>query len=201
MMKLYYCPPAVSIAPLIAALELGLDITLEYVDLETKTTKSGEDFFTVNPKGLVPVLELDNGEKLTETLVILQYIAGLKPNAGLNAAVATPDYYRMLEWMVYFASEIHKLFTLLFWEVDDGAKQEVARRILQKFDFIETALAGKDYLVSNRYSIADLYLYAVIRGLHLIDVDMATYPRVMAFKERMERRPAVVQALGRHSAS
>ena len=201
MMKLYYCPPAVSIAPLIAALELDIEITLEYVDLETRTTKSGADLLTVNPKGLVPVLELDNGEILTETLVMLQYIAALKPEAGLSATAATPDYYRMLEWMVYFASEVHKLFTLLFWEVEDGTRQEVARRILHKFDFIEAALAGKDYLVSNRYSIADLYLYAVIRGLHLIDVDMATYPRVTAFKERMESRPAVMQALGRHSVS
>ncbi len=198
-MKLYYCPPAVSIAPLIAALELGLSIALEYVDLESKKTKSGEDLFTINPKGLVPVLKLDNGKRLTETSAILQYIAGLKPESGLSAVVGTPDYYRIMEWMAYFASEIHKLFTLLFWEIDDRAKKEVARRILQKFDFIEAALADKDYLVSNRYSIADLYLYAVIRGLHLIEVDMALYPRVAAFKVRIEGRPAVVEALERHS--
>lgn len=198
-MKLYYCPPAVSIAPLVAALELGLSIALEYVDLESKKTKSGEDLFTINPKGLVPVLKLDNGKRLTETPVILQYIAGLKPESGLSAVVGTPDYYRIMEWMAYFASEIHKLFTLLFWEIDDRAKKEVARRILQKFDFIEAALADKDYLVSNRYSIADLYLYAVIRGLHLIEVDMALYPRVAAFKVRIEGRPAVVEALERHS--
>ena len=198
-MKLYYCPPAVSIAPLVAALELGLSRALEYVDLESKKTKSGEDLFTINPKGLVPVLKLDNGKRLTETPAILQYIAGLKPESGLSAVVGTPDYYRIMEWMAYFASEIHKLFTLLFWEIDDRAKKEVARRILQKFDFIEAALADKDYLVSNRYSIADLYLYAVIRGLHLIEVDMALYPRVAAFKVRIEGRPAVVEALERHS--
>ena len=198
-MKLYYCPPATSIAPLIAVLELGLEITLEYVDLETKITQSGVDLATVNPKGVLPVMILDDGEILTETSVILLYIADLKPAADLSAATGSRHYYRIIEWMVYFASEIHKLFTLLFWDIDDGAKTEVSRRILQKFDFIEAALADKEYLVADRYSIADMYLYAVIRGLHLIDVDMALYPRVAAFKERMEKRPAVIQALERHS--
>ena len=198
-MKLYYFPPAASIAPLIAALELDLDITLELVDLETKTTKSGADLFTINAKGLLPVMKLDNGEVLTETSVMLSYIADLKPRAHLNAAAGTSEYFRIAEWMCYFASEVHKLFTMLFWDVDNSVKKLFEQRILQKFDFIETALEGKHYLVADRYSIADIYLYAVIRGLHLIEVDMALYPKVAAFKARIEKRPAVINALERHS--
>lgn len=198
-MLLYYFPPAASIAPLIAALELELDIALEYVDPLTKKTQSGVDLLAISPKGLVPVITLDNGEILTETSVILSYIADLKPEGGLNAAAGTRDRYRIAEWMSYFASEVHKLYTLLFWDIDDLAKEQVARRILQKFDFIETALEGNEYLVADRYSIADIYLYAVIRGLHLIEVDMALYPCVASFKERLENRPSVRQALRRHS--
>ena len=197
-MILYYFPPAASIAPLIAALELKLDIALEYVDPLTKKIKSGVDLVTISPKNLVPVIKLDNGQVLTETSVMLLYITDLKPEAGLNAAAGTERYYRIAEWMSYFSSEIHKFYTMLFWDVDDSVKAEVARRILQKFDVIEAALADKEYLVGEYYSIADIYLYAIIRGLHLIEVDMALYPRVASFKERIEARPAVKQALQRH---
>lgn len=199
-MILYYFPPAASIAPLIVALELDIDITLEYVDLTTKRIRTGEPLQAVNPKDFIPVMKLDNGEILTETSVMMSYLADLKPEVGLNAKACSPDHYRIAEWMSFFASEIHKFYTILFWDIDERAKAEVARRILEKFDFIEAALKDKKYLVGGRYSIADIYLYAVIRGLHLIeDVDMTRIPNVAAFKTRIEQRPAVIKAEERHS--
>ncbi|MCG8505676.1 MAG: glutathione S-transferase family protein [Sphingomonadales bacterium] len=197
-MKLYYFPPMTSIAPLIAAEELGLDLALERIDPEDWKTAAGAPFETVSAKRCMPVLELDDGSTLTETSVILTYIADLKPEGRLIAEPGTMARYRTYEWMSYFASEIHKFFTLLFWGIDDDAKSEIGDRIWQRFSLANDALAGADFLVDNCYSVADLYLFAVLRGLHLLDVDIKNYPRLFEFKTRMQERKAVGAALDRH---
>ena len=198
-MKLYYFPPMTSIAPLIAAEELGLELALERIDPEDWITASGAPFETVNAKKCIPVLELDDGSILTETSVILTYIADLKPEDRLIAEYGTIARYRTYEWMSYFASEIHKFFTMLFWDIDNRAKREIGDRIWKRFSVANDALEDADFLVDNSCSVADLYLFAVIRGLHLLDVDIERYPHLFEFWVRIQERKAVADALGRHS--
>ena len=113
-MKLYFAPGACSLAPHIAASELGINLDLEQVDIREKKTKAGKDYWTINPKGQVPMLELDNGERLTEVPVILQYMYDQKPSGDLSPAARTPDHYRMLEWLNFVTSELHKTYGPMF---------------------------------------------------------------------------------------
>ena len=197
-MKLYYFPPMTSIAPLIAAEELGIELALERVDPEDWVTETGAPFEAVSAKRCMPVLELDDASILTETSVILTYIADLKPQAGLIADHGTIARYRTYEWMSYFSSEIHKFYTLLFWDIGQNAISQIGDRIWSRFSLVNDALSGADFLVDDRYSVADLYLFAVLRGLHLLDVDLENYPHLFDFKTRMLERETVAAALDRH---
>jgi glutathione S-transferase len=194
-MKLYYTPGACSLASHIVLRELGLPFDAEAVDLVKKTTKSGQDFTAVNPKGYVPALVLDQGGTLTEGPAILQYLADLKPAQRLAPANGTLERYRLQEWLGFINSELHKAFGPLFnpsasADAKDGAKKLLARR----FTWVDQELAGRDYLTGSTFTVADAYLYTVLGWSGFTGFDLSPYPNLRAFQARIAERPSVKAA-------
>ncbi len=195
-MKLYFSPGACSLAPHILAHEAGIPIEIERVDNKEKKTKSGENFWDVNPKGVVPVLKLEDGQTLTEAVAILLYLADQKPDAGLLPKPGTMDYYRELEWLNYITTEIHKQFTPLFKDGTPGEYRVIAKNnLLKAFAFVDNHLAGKEFLVGNKLSAADIYLYVVTNWSRFQEIDLAQWPNLKAFQERMRARPKLQEAM------
>ena len=194
-MKLYYMPGACSLAPHVALREAAIPFELERVGRDKKT-ESGDDYLTVNPKGAVPALKLDNGEVLTEAAVIQQYIADKAPAKKLAPPAGTPERYRLHEWLNYIASEVHKGIGQLFnpampEEYKTAVKKSLADRQLP---FLEKALNGKDYLL-GQFSIADGYLFTVLNWTKIHKIDLSGYPNISAFLQRMAERPTVQEAM------
>lgn len=195
-MKLYYSPGACSLAPNILMHEAGIPVELERVDNKNKTTKSGENFWDVNPKGVVPVLKLDDGQKLTEAVAILLYLADKKPESGLLPKHGTMDYYRMLEWLNFVSSEIHKQFTPLFKDgTPDEYKPIAKKNLIAAFAHLDKHLAGKQFLVGDKLSVADIYLCVVSNWARFQDIDIAQWPNLKAFQTAMRARPGVQEAM------
>lgn len=195
-MKLYFSPGACSLSPHIVLSELGLPFDLERVDTKAKKTASGADFWSINPKGVVPVLELDNGEILTEGPAIVQYLADKKPEAGLVPAAGTFERVRVQEWLNFITSEIHKQFTPLFKpNTPDDYKPIPKDNLSKAFDLLEKRLAGKQYLMGDTFTVADAYLFVVLNWGRFHNIDMANWPNVKAFQERVAARPKVREAM------
>jgi len=194
MLKLYFSPGACSLAPHIALHEAGLPFTLERVDTNARATASGDDFLSINPKGQVPVLELADGERLTEGPVIAQYIAdrvagGLIPAAGL-------ERYRVMEWQNYITSELHKTFTPLFNPaLDAGAKATLSAILRRKFEWVDGELAGRAFLTGRSFTVADAYLFVVAGWARHVALDLADLVHLQAFLARVAARPAVRAAM------
>jgi len=194
-MKLYYSPGACSLASHIVLEELGVPFEPVFVSLKRKVTAAGADFNAINPKGYVPVLELDGGALLTEGTAILQYLADLKPAAGLAPANGTLERYRLQEWLGFINSEIHKAFGPLFDpSAADAAKDLARQRIARRFDYTEQALAGREFLVGNRFTVADAYLYTVLGWSDHAGIDLGRWPALRAYHARIATRPAVLAA-------
>lgn len=158
-MKLYYAPGACSLSPHIVSREAGINLDLEQVDNREKKTKSGKDYWTINAKGQVPVLELDNGERLTEGPVIVQYLADQKPSSGLVPPPGSIDRYRVLEWLNFVTSELHKTYGPIFRPTTPDEFKKISKENLGKrFDWIDQQLAGKQYLTGDKFTVADAYL-------------------------------------------
>lgn len=195
-MKLYYAPGACSLSPHIVAREAGLELTLEKVDLGTKKTASGADFLAINPKGYVPALQLDNGQVLTEGPAVVQYLADLKPSAGLVPASGSIERYRLQEWLSYINSELHKSFSPLFNPATSAEVQAESVAYLNKrFALIESSLTGKSYLLGDRFSVADAYLFTVTNWAAFVKLDLSAFPNLLAFQKRVAARPAVKASL------
>ena len=195
-MKLYFSPEACSLSPHIVLRELGLPFTLVKVDGKSKKTADGGDFLAINPKGYVPVLELDNGQRLTEGPAIVQYLADQKPDAGLAPANGTFDRYRLQEWLNFITSEIHKSFSPLFNDaMPDAAKAIFKDKIAQRFGQVEKTLAKQDYLLGANLSVADVYLFVVARWSKYFDIDLGRWPGLARFMARIEQRASVKAAL------
>jgi glutathione S-transferase len=195
-MKLYYAPGACSLSPHIVLREAGLAFELEKVNLKTRTTQTGADFTKVNPKGQVPTLLLDDGEALTEGPVIVQYIADRNPAAGLAGAAGTMERYRVQEWLNHITSELHKGFSPLFRPNTPDAYKEIARaNLAAKFDALEKHLQGRQYLMGDRFTVADAYLFTVCGWGKFTGIDIATWPGLAAFVARVAARPHVQAAL------
>jgi glutathione S-transferase len=195
-MKLYYSPGACSLSPHIVLCELGLAHVTEKVDLKSHTTADGVDFYSINPKGYVPVLQLDNGEVLTEGPAIVQYLADQNPTAGLLPPAGTLARGRVQEWLNFIGTELHKSFSPLFNpsspdELKDSARTTISRRL----GLIDKALAGQDYLAGNQFSVADAYLFTIVNWSGHMGIDLTPWPAVSAFQKRIGSRPAVQQAL------
>jgi glutathione S-transferase len=195
-MKLYYSPGACSLAPHIVAHELGIPLTLEKVDTKTKQTASGRDFTTINPKGYVPALELDDGQLLTEGPVISQYLADLKPESGIAPANGTLPRYRLQETLGYINSEIHKSFSPLFNPATSAELREDRIAYLRKrYALIEKTLANSEFIAGERFSIADAYLFTVTNWANFVKLDFSEFAALMAYQKRIAQRPAVQAAL------
>jgi glutathione S-transferase len=195
-MKLYFSPGACSLAPHIVLRETGLPFELERVDTKTKVMESGQDFWQVNPKGMVPTLKLDNGELLTEGPAITQYIADQKPEAGLLPPVGNLARYRVLEWLNFIGTEIHKQFTPLFKpNTPEDYKAIAKENVTKAFKLVDGHLAGKPYLTGDTFTVADAYLFTVSNWARFHNIDIAQWPNFAAFQERVRARPAVQEAL------
>jgi glutathione S-transferase len=194
-MKLYFSKGACSLHPNIALREAGLSFELVRVDTRAHKTQDGTDFYSINPKGYVPVLELDDGSILTEGAVIDQYIADRKPESKLAPPAGTIERYRLQEWLNFIATEIHKSFGALFSNTSDEVKTAARTRISGRFDLVARTLESRPYLVGNSFTIADAYLYNMLRWAPHTGIDLAKWPALQVFFARIDDRPAVKQAL------
>jgi glutathione S-transferase len=195
-MKLYFSPGACSLSPHIVLREAGLNFSLEQVDTKTKQTKAGNDFWKINPKGYVPTLELDNGDRLTEGPAIVQYLADQKPESGLAPKSGTMERVRLQEWLNFITTEIHKGFSPLFRPTTPEDYKPIAREALfKRFEYIDKQLAGKQYLMGDKFTVADAYAFTVLNWTNFQKMDLAPYPNVVAYMERVKARPKVQEAL------
>jgi glutathione S-transferase len=197
-MKLYYSPGACSLSPHIALLEAGLPYDLVKVDLRAKKLENGDDFLKVNPKGQVPALALDDGELVTEGPVIVQMIADKVPAKNLAPARDSTERYKLLAWLTYVNSELHKNMGPVFSPVlSDDAKGFFKDRAMNKFKYIDGELAGHDYLMGKQFTVADGYLYTMLRWADGHKMDLSGLKNLMAYKERVAARPKVQEALAK----
>ena len=195
-MKLYYSPGACSLSPTIVAREAGLPLDLVKVNLKTGTLADGSDFTAINDKGYVPVLELDDGQRLTEGPVIVQYLADHQPAAELAPPAGSMERYRLQEWLNFITSEIHKQFSPLFDPATSADWQQAARAALaRRFDWISTQLSGKSYLLGERFTVADAYLFTVLNWSQWTGIDLARWPVLQDYVARIAARPKVQEAL------
>jgi glutathione S-transferase len=195
-MKLYYAPGACSLSPHITLLEAGLAATLVKVDTKTHKLATGEDFYAVNAKGYVPVLELDDGRRLTEGPAIVQYLADRNPASRLAPAAKDFERYRLQEWLNFITSEMHKQFGPFFAPTTPADYKAILRAKLgQRIDWLSGQLEGKDYLMGDTFTVADAYLYTILRWSPFVGIDLARWPVVAAYKARVEARPHVREAL------
>ncbi len=195
-MKLYYSPGTCALAPHIVASEAGIQVDLVKVDLKTKTVEADGDFWTINAKGYVPALALDDGAVLTEGPAIVQYLADLAPASGLAPANGTFERVRLQEALNYIAAEIHKSYSPLFRpDVLPAVREERLEYLRKRYALLEKQLEGRKYLFGHRFTVADAYLYAVTRWARGVKLDLAQFPNLEAFQKRVGTRKAVLDAL------
>jgi glutathione S-transferase len=195
-MKLYFSPDACSLSPHIVLRELGLPFDLVKVDTKAKKTADGGDFLAVNPKGYVPVLELDNGQRLTEGPAIVQYLADLKPDAKLAPANGTFERARLQETLNFITSEIHKGFSPLFNPaMPDEAKGLFKDKLGLRFDYLEKILAKQDFVLGSHFTVADAYLFTTVRWSQFVGIDLGKWPALTKFVERVAARAGAKAAL------
>lgn len=194
-MKLYLTPHACSLAVDIVARELSIPLTLEWVDVRAKKLRDGSDYYTVNPKGQVPTLQLDDGAFLTEGPVIVQYLADGKPGNALLPAPSAMARYRVLEWLNFVGTELHKGFTPLFRPTTPQEYREIARQNLAtRFKWLDGVLAAQPYLTGSAFTVADAYCYTILTWSKLHDIDLAPWPNLAAYVARVGARPSVQAA-------
>ncbi len=195
-MKLYYSPGACSLSPHIALLEAGLPYDLVKVDLKAKKLESGDDFLAVNPKGQVPALGLDSGELVTEGPVIVQYIADHAADKNLAPADGSNERRKLQELLTFINGEVHKNFSPLFQPVfSDETKEFFRNRLTGKFKYLDSLLAGNGYLLGGNFSVADGYLFTMLRWADAHKLDLSMFKNLMAYKDRVAARPKVQEAL------
>jgi glutathione S-transferase len=194
-MKLYISPGACSMASNIALHEAGIQFELAKVDKRTKRV-DGVDFTEINPKGYVPALRLDDGQVLTENVAVLQYIADQSPAAKLAPPAGTMERYRLMEWLSFINSEVHKSFTPLFsTEATEDMKQYARNYITKRLNYLQGALGDNKYLMGDQFTVADAYLFTVLGwGAH-VGVDIGQWPTLTSYVERIRARPHVIEAM------
>jgi glutathione S-transferase len=197
MLQLYFFPMACSLASRIALMESGIEARYRLVDIWTKKVREDDsDFRAVSPKGAVPVLLLESGERLTESAAVLQYIADIKPEAGLAPPPGDLDRYRLQEWLSFVGTEIHKAFLFpTFWYKDDAAKAAARERIGTTLSVVADHLADRNHLVGDRFTVADGYLAWALLLLRHAGVDVANWPTLAEYLARVRTRPAVKAAV------
>jgi glutathione S-transferase len=195
-MKLYYSPGACSLSPHIVSRELGINLELKRVNTKDKTIEGGGDYRSINPRGYVPALVLDNGQVLTEGPAIVQYLADQKPDAGVAPKAGSFERYRLQEWLNFLTSEVHKQFSPLFKpNTPEAYKPIVKENLAGRFDWLEQQLAGKEYLMGSQFTVADAYLFVLLGWTRPTQIDLARWPNLQAFHQRVGARPKVKEAL------
>lgn len=195
-MKLYYSPGACSLSPHIALREAGIAFTPVMASTKTKKLADGSSFLAISAKGQVPVLELDDGQRLTEGPAIVQYIADQVPDKQLAPAWGTMERYRLMEWLNFITSELHKGFTPLFTPgTVEETKASAKEKLIQRLSWVDEQLEGRDYLLGSTFTVADGYLFTVAGWGKYVGVDIAPLARLGAFMARVAARPAVQEAL------
>lgn len=201
-MKLFYKPGACSLASHIALRESGMDFSLVGVDLAKKQLENGEDFWQVNPKGQVPALLLDDNTLLTEGVAIMQYIADTKADRQLLAPTGSIARYKTLEWLNYIATELHKGFTPLFRpDTPEDFKPTVRALLEKKLSYVNDALRDNEWISGNRFTIADGYLFTVLRWTRAVKLDMSGLKNIEAYMARVAARPGVTAAMAAEGLS
>ncbi|CRY71340.1 glutathione transferase GstA [Yersinia pseudotuberculosis] len=195
-MKLFYKPGACSLSPHIVLREAGLDFSIERVDLVTKKTETGADYLSINPKGQIPALVLDDGSLLTEGVAIVQYLADKVPDRHLIAPSGTLSRYHAIEWLNFIATELHKGFSPLFNpNTPDEYKTIVRERLDKQFSYVDSVLAEHDYLLGKKFSVADAYLFTVSRWANALNLQIKERSHLDQYMARVAERPAVKAAL------
>jgi glutathione S-transferase len=195
-MKLYFSPGACSLSPHIALREAGLPVELVRVNLANKRTNDDRDFKTINPKGYVPALQLDDGQVLTEGLAIVQYIADQRPSAKLAPPAGTLEGYRLQEWLTFIATELHKGFSPL-WnpKAPEEWKRMVKERLAERFDFLQEQLRDRRFLLGDAFTVADGYAFTVLRWSKGAGIELGKWPGLLRYVEEIGKREAVRAAL------
>jgi glutathione S-transferase len=195
-MKLYYSPGACSMAPHIVAREAGLKLDLVKVDIPNKKTEGGDDYWKVNFKGYVPTLQLDDGQTLTEVGVICLYLADQKPESGLAPKAGTMERYRLMEWLNFVAAEVHKQIGALFNPKYTPEMKEVQLGVIgRRLKPLDAALAGKQYLMGDKFSAADAYLFTILNWTKGLKIDLSPWPNIKAYYERVGKRPRILETM------
>ena len=195
-MKLYYSPGACSLSPHITLRESGLAFTPVKAPTKTHQLDDGTDYYTINPLGYVPLLELDDGTRLTEGPAIVQYIADQVPDKKLAPPNGTLARYQLQSWLTFIGTELHKTFSPLFNPATPDAFKTISTdKLANRLKWVDGQLAGKHYLMGDQFSVADGYLFTVTNWTKPLGIDLAPYPNVVAFRERMAARPAVQAAM------
>jgi glutathione S-transferase len=195
-MKLFYAPGACSLSPHIVLLEAGLPFTMEKVDLKTKKTEKGSDFATVNSKGAVPALQLDDGRVLTEGVAIVQYLADQKPDSKLAPRAGSFERYQLAELLNYISTELHKGYSPLFNPgISADWKTAVLSNLDKKFQWLTEYLGTKNFLMGDTFTVADAYLFTILGWSSHVGVDLAKYHALNAYLARVGHRPKVQEAL------
>ncbi|MCE0724126.1 MULTISPECIES: glutathione transferase GstA [Legionella] len=195
-MKLYYTKSACSLAVRIVLNELGLDFQDEEVDLKAKKTRSDENYLSINPKGAVPALQLDNGDVLTENQVILQYLADITPGQKLLPPVGELRRYHTLEWLNYVATELHKTVSMFFNpNLNEETKSIFISVISARLNYVNEHLANRPYLMGKDFSLPDAYLFVILRWTYYFKMDLSAYKHLEQFMNLAAERPAIVTSL------
>lgn len=195
-MKLYYSPGACSLSPHIALREIGIDPELVKVSTKTHKTEDGSDFYAINAKGYVPVLELFDGQRLTEGPAIVQYIADRAPEKHLAPPNGSFERYRLQEWLGYINSELHKTFGPLFSPATTEEQKNAIRASLgSRFDWVQQQLGSHPFLMGEQFTVADCYLFVILTWTRYTGIDLGKWPALAGYVERIMARPAVQAAL------
>ncbi len=195
-MKLFYSPASCAMSPHIVLAEAGVPYTLERVDLATKTTETGRPLAEINPQDAVPVLLLDGGETLTEGAAIVQYVADLRPEAGLLPPAGTLARAQVQQWLNYIATEMHKAHVPLFKADYPQAAKDIARASIQRaYAFVAAALADRPFITGDGFTVADAYLFTILNWHKFVGLDLAPWPALVAYQDRIAARAGVQQAL------
>jgi len=195
-LKLYYAPGACSLASHIALEESGLPYTAVPIDGKTHTLQDGTDFYTINPLGYIPVLQLEDGSTLREGPVIVQYIADQAPHKSLAPANGTLARYRLQEWLTFISTELHKNFGPLFNPFTPDDYKTIAKKtVMARLKWLNGDIAGRDYLMGEHFTVADAYLFTVASWAAPCGLDLSALTHLNALRERVAQRPAVRAAM------
>ncbi|MDP3762008.1 MAG: glutathione transferase GstA [Ramlibacter sp.] len=196
-MKLYYSPSACSQAVHIALREAGLDAALAKVDLASHRLEGGGDYFAVNPRGYVPVLELQDGSRHTEVAALLQYLGDLAPASGLMPKFGTAQRFEVIKWLTFVSSEMHKVFSPWLWhkETADATRKDCKDKLALRFAELDRVFGERQYLAGGSFTAADAYAFVIVSWAPMLGMSLKAYPQLQAWMARVAQRPAVRAAL------